>query len=82
MHELLRFAFKQTPGGNACPFTDELRDVLFVDFFLQHRRVFLDRSKSLLCLLKLALCGGDFRVADLGHFRQFPGAFVALLFGF
>src|SRR6267154_570872 len=39
--ELVRFALEQPAGRNSRPLANELGDVFFIDFFLQHRRIFL-----------------------------------------
>ena len=79
MHELLRFALKQTAGRDARPFAYELGDVFFIDFFFQHRGILLHRGKPLLGLLKFAFRGGDFAIADFRNLGQFAGALEALL---
>ena len=61
----------QTTRGNSRPFADELGDVFFVDFFLQHRRIFLHERESLFRFLQLLLGGSDLAVADFGYLRQF-----------
>ncbi len=47
-HQLLHLAFEHSRNRNAGPLGDDFRDVLFVDFFLQHHAVLLKHSKLVL----------------------------------
>src|SRR5690348_3085553 len=82
MDELLYFAFEETADGNAGPFADDARDILFADFLLEHGAAFLLARQFVMGLLQVALGGGELAVTDFGDFGEFARAFEALLFGF
>ena len=65
VHQFLRFAFEQAPDGNAGPLADQLGDVFFVHFFLEHAAVLSAlRRRSFLRGGQFALGRGEFAVAD------------------
>ena len=82
LDELLHFAFQHARDGNAGPLADDLGDVFFVDFFLQHARR-LRPCRSVLRgvqLLQLGFELGQFAVLDLRGAVEL--ALAGLLFGF
>ena len=58
-----------------------MRDVFFADFFFEHGAALLALGQIVLGFLQFALGGGEFAIADFSDFREFAGAFEALLFG-
>ena len=62
LHQLLHFAFQHLRDRNARPLRDDLRDIFFVDLFLQHARcrlLVLDLLPSSFAQSRLPVCGSS-----------------------